>query len=194
MNLKLAFDTETTGLPDWKVPSDSLHQPHIVQIAANLIDIDDDYKTVNSMNMIIKPDGWLIPPLEDDANVHGITTEYALEVGIPEDVALTAFIEMWALRPTIIYNKTFDQRIIRIALKRFMPELLEPWKNQECECVMKMAKDIMQLEPKGRFGWKSPKLTHAFEHFTGKEMKNAHDAVGDIEAMIGVYRAIKSAA
>nr|WP_299241463.1 hypothetical protein [uncultured Halomonas sp.] len=36
----LFFDTETTGLPDWKVPSDSEHQPHLVQLAAVLADDD----------------------------------------------------------------------------------------------------------------------------------------------------------
>ena len=33
MNLVCAYDTETTGLPDWKNPSDSHHQPHLSAIA-----------------------------------------------------------------------------------------------------------------------------------------------------------------
>jgi DNA polymerase-3 subunit epsilon len=40
MTYKLAFDTETTGIPDWKMPSESEYQPHLVQLAAILVDAD----------------------------------------------------------------------------------------------------------------------------------------------------------
>ena len=39
MNLALFYDTETTGLPDFKAPSEAQHQPHIVQLAALLVDL-----------------------------------------------------------------------------------------------------------------------------------------------------------
>ncbi len=34
----LAYDTETTGLPDWNKPSDDPGQPRITQLAAELFD------------------------------------------------------------------------------------------------------------------------------------------------------------
>ena len=52
MNLKIFYDTETQGLPDFKAPSDAEHQPHIVQIACALVDCDAR-KTVASMDVIV---------------------------------------------------------------------------------------------------------------------------------------------
>lgn len=59
MNLLLVFDTETTGLPDWKKPSGSDEQPHIVQLAAHLVD-DDDRKIIHTIDHVVKPNGWEI--------------------------------------------------------------------------------------------------------------------------------------
>lgn len=38
MNPALFFDTETTGLPLFEQPSEDPRQPHIVQLAACLVD------------------------------------------------------------------------------------------------------------------------------------------------------------
>ena len=90
MNIKLFYDTETTGLPDFKAPSESAHQPHIVQLAALLVDMDTR-ETIQSMDVICRPDGWTIP--DEVAAVHGITTEHAAEVGIPESMTPFHFLD-----------------------------------------------------------------------------------------------------
>src|ERR1051326_4611342 len=56
----LFFDTETTGKYEFGLPPDDHRQPHIVQLAALLS--DDSGKEIASMNAIIRPDGFIIPP------------------------------------------------------------------------------------------------------------------------------------
>lgn len=192
MNTALFYDTETTGLPNWKQPSDDPSQPHLVQLGAILCDIDTA-EIVQSLDLIIKPDGWLIP--DEVAEIHGITTEKAMEVGVSEELAIDLFLEMRGKALRVAHNKTFDQRIIRIALKRYgySEDLMGAWAEKDDHvCTMLMSKPVMQLEPKGRYGWKNPKLEEAYKHFTGKDLENAHTAMADAKACMEVYFALQN--
>jgi DNA polymerase-3 subunit epsilon len=197
MNLKLFYDTETTGLPDFKAPSESAHQPHIVQLAALLVDMDTR-ETIQSMDVIIRPDGWTIP--EEVAAVHGITTEHAAEVGIPESMAVSMFMELWSGRNRVAHNQQFDPRIVRIALMRYVDtEAADIWKEGAAECTAIMAAPICQLPPTAKMvragfnKFKTPNLGEAYRHFTGNELVNAHSAMADVLACRDVYFAIKGA-
>lgn len=187
-NLKLIFDTETTGLPDWKEPSDSPQQPHLVQLAAHLVDVDAE-KVIQTLDVVIKPEGWVIP--QEVTDIHGITTEYAIRVGVPEKLALEMFLSMWDGRTRVAHNTTFDNRIIRIGTKRYFGEDIQTtWKEGEYECTSLLSKPIMKMEPKGRYGFKMPKLEEAYLHFTGKKLENAHTAIADVNACMEVYFSI----
>lgn len=181
MNIGLFFDTETTGLPVWNRPSGTDMQPHIVQLAAILVDLDTR-KVLQSIDVIVKPDGWTIP--EETVEVHGITNELANEVGIPESAVLGMFINLWnQCNLRIAHNTTFDNRIIRIALKRYMPNLIsdEVWKDKDSYyCTLINFRKI-----KG--GKKGHTLIEAFEYFTGLELENAHNAMADAIACKEVY-------
>lgn len=182
MNI-IVFDTETTGLPDWKAPSGGETQPHIVQLAAHVVNVAER-KIIQTMDVIIKPDGWEIP--EEVAAIHGITTEYALEVGIPEKLALEMFLAMWDGRTRVAHNTTFDNRIIRIATKRFSDEdTVAAWKDGEYECTARLSRPIVKLEKS-----KIPTLGEAYEHFTGNEFVDAHKAIADTNACLDVYYGI----
>ncbi|MGT2505722.1 hypothetical protein [Cupriavidus basilensis] len=58
----LFYDTETSGLPQWSLPSEDPSQPHITQIAAELHD-EDTGTTLAFMDLLIRPDGWTIPKI-----------------------------------------------------------------------------------------------------------------------------------
>lgn len=196
MNLIFAFDTETTGLPEWRSPSDAPFQPHIVQLGAVLADAETG-NTIQSMDVIVKPDGWTIP--QEAADVHGITNEMAHAVGISEEVALDMFINMWHRRLRVAHNQSFDERIIRIAMKRYNDHYLDDWKEGDKRCTALMAKPIMALPPTEKMKnssfrntFKTPNLTEAYAFFTGKALENAHSAMPDALACLEVYRAIKA--
>lgn len=201
----LFYDTETTGLPIFDQPSDHPDQPHIVQLAALLVDADTR-NIINSMDVIIRPNGCSIP--DEASKVHGITTEHAAAVGIEEKTALDMFMALWAGpgRLRVAHNEQFDARILRIALKRFFdgPDEVLPesdvWKSGKAECTARLATPICALPPTERmraarrFHHKTPNLGEAYRHFTGKELENAHSALADVQACMAIYFAIKDQA
>lgn len=193
MNTIIFYDTETTGLPNWSVPSEDESQPHLVQLGFVVCNADTK-EVIKEVEVIIKPEGWVIP--EEVAAIHGITTDKALEVGISEIDAIQMLLDEYLIYSAdrVAHNKTFDQRIIRIGLKRYgySAEVIEQWADKDSHhCTMTMAKPLMQLLPKNRYGFKSPKLEEAYEHYTGKKLENAHTALADAKACMEIYFAIK---
>jgi len=186
-NLLLFFDTETSGLPLWDKPSEEPNQPHIVQLTALLVDpasknASGGAGVVQSMNVIIKPEGWEIPA--EVTAIHGLTTEYAKRVGVPEAVALKLFLELWSGRTRVGHVQSFDARIIRIATKRYCDEaVINAWKEGPAQCTAALAKPIMGMK-------KFPKLSEAYRHFFQKELEGAHSALADTMACMEVFFAL----
>jgi DNA polymerase-3 subunit epsilon len=92
----LGLDTETTGLPDFRAPSDADHQPHLVQLAMVLL--DDDLTERASVSMIVRPEGWTSGP--EALAAHGITEEIATRCGVPEKVGRPRS-RIWPMRPAL---------------------------------------------------------------------------------------------
>lgn len=196
MSLILFFDTETTGLPDFKAPSDAEHQPHIVQLAASLVE-EDTRRSVASIDLIVQPDCWTIP--DDVAAIHGITTERALAQGVPEGFAVEALLRLWHLcERRVAHNEQFDARILRIGFKRHADETLaDEWKAGAAECTARMATPICNLPPTAKMVAanlnkpKTPNLGEAYRHFFGEDFADAHSARADVNACIAVYFAVQ---
>lgn len=194
MSALLFFDTETTGLPIWKEPSEDPSQPHIVQLAASLID-SETRKTIAAIDLIVKPDGWVIP--EETIAVHGITNEYANKYGIYEKPVIDLFYDLHSRADVrIAHNETFDARIARIAMKRYgyADADCDQFKAVTSECTMWLSLPICKLPKAKGGGFKQPKLSEAYEYFLNKPLENAHSARADVDACIAVYFAIKDKA
>jgi DNA polymerase-3 subunit epsilon len=185
MKLALFYDTETTGLPLFKEPSEHPDQPHIVQLAACLVDLDTR-NTIASMDVIVQPSGFTIS--DEVAAIHGITTEHAMDVGIPEKMALDMLMALWNERLRIGHNESFDARIVRIAQSRFgkSESELTLWKAGQAECTCWMARPHTKLEKN-----KLPKLGEAYQHFIGAPMEHAHSAMADVQGCMAVYFAMQ---
>lgn len=205
MNTAIFYDTETQGLPDFKAPSEAEHQPHIVQLAAALVDLYGRQIT-ESMDVIVRPDGWVISA--EVSAIHGITHEMAMDVGIPEKDAVEQFLALMRdtdanamcppFRQRIAHNEQFDARIIRIALMRYFgEELANEFRAAPASCTMRAATQIVKAPPTekmravGRHHFKNPNLGECVRHFFDRELKGAHNAMVDVQACIDVYFAIQ---
>ncbi|OWQ92000.1 hypothetical protein CDN99_06475 [Roseateles aquatilis] len=196
MSLIIFFDTETTGLPDFKAPSEAPHQPHLTQIGAILVD-EDTREELETLDVLVKPDGWEIG--EEAAALTGITTERALAEGIPEAEAVDRFMAMHAKAAgRIAFNEAFDCRILRIALMRYRdPEQADAWKTAPALCAATASTSICKLPPTAkmiavrRHHPKTPKLSEAYEFFTGRQLVGAHSAIVDVRALMAVWWAIQ---
>ncbi len=123
MNRVVFYDTETTGLPLFKQPSEHPDQPHIVQLGACLVDIDTR-KVLSTIDVMCKPDGWLIP--DEVAAIHGITTEMAGDLGVPESLAVEMLLDLVGERTRIGHNERGAHRV-HAPLRAQPGRCLEGW-------------------------------------------------------------------
>ena len=201
MSLILPYDTETTGL-HYGFKSKSLtdpSHPHLVQVSALIVDTET--KRVNqSINLVVRPDGWEIP--EEAANVHGITTEYAEAWGSAEKSVLDIFLELWLGGLTqplerIAHNAAFDKNVITTTIARHYGqcELLDAWTSGRDFCTMQAAKPIVNAQTKphattGKTRIKFPNLIETYEYFFGEKFDKAHTANADVVATMNIYFAL----
>ncbi len=189
----LFFDTETTGLPLFREPSEDDRQPHIVQFAALLM--DEDQNEHASVNVICQPDGWDIP--EESSSIHGIYHDMAVKCGIRENLICEIYKDLILRADKIVaHNISFDMRIMRIALLRSGMEKQEEEelaKVAQSYCTMKASSPILRLPPTGKmmsYGfttYKSPKLSEAIKFFFDEDIEGAHNAFVDVKACARLY-------
>lgn len=190
----LALDTETTGLPDFRSPSNAPHQPHLVQLA--MILIDDDDAEAACVDLIIKPEGWVISP--EATAIHGISHEKAMRVGVSEKVAARIYANLMyglgAPVTALAHNAPFDLRIMRIAMLR--AGLTKEWldaREVASFCTMRAATPIINLPPTPKMiaaGFNKPKsanLGECIRHFFDEALDGAHNALVDVRACVRVY-------
>ncbi len=176
----LIFDTETTGIPHNKSAplTDLDNWPRLVQLAWQLH--DSTGKLLSRNNSIIRPDGFDIPFKSEQ--VHGISTQRALEEGRELDVVLAEFRKDLERTQLLVgHNIEFDINIIGAEFIR---------RNLATEIFLALAKldtgisaiEFCQL-PGGIGGkLKMPRLTELHEKLFGKNFEDAHDASYDVAA------------
>lgn len=180
MSTILFFDTETTGIVNFKLPSDHPSQPNLVQLAAELHDAEKNIR--GSINLIIKPEGWEIPV--EASNVHGITTEHAHKYGVRLFDALAMFESLVGVADLVVaHNINFDKTVIRAANAR--KNVVSSLGAKPDYCTMQAATNIVKIP--GKYGFKWPQLAEAHRYFTGEDFDGAHDALVDVKACARVF-------
>ena len=185
----LIFDTETSGFPR-KRPLTDKTQPRILQLAWLLFDKSGEEYTVldKCAKYVRTPPGFTIDPAA--AAVHGITPLKLQSEGVAPLMALSAFAKAFqAANGYIVGHKLqFDLKMLEITCAQHKVAY-DNFKFNGTFCTMLASVDICKLT--GRYGkYKLPKLTEAYAHIIGKEMENAHDALGDVLATFEVYKAL----
>lgn len=181
--MKLFFDTETTGKADFRAEPNAPHQPRIVQLAAILT--DHTGLESQSINLVIKPEGWEIP--KEASDIHGITTQFATQIGVPIRYALKVFRCFWnASELAVAHNSDFDLLMLDCEFFRHAGGRVSWGDPKDTFCTMKNMTPICQLP--GNYGkYKWPKLQEAHRHCFGVEFDGAHDALADVRACAKVY-------
>ena len=182
----LFFDTETTGLPkNWKAPVTDLDNwPRLVQLAYLVYDFEGNL--IHSCNEIVKPNGFAIPL--DSSNIHGITTEKAIQRGsVISDVFELFNIHLKRAQVIVAHNMAYDEKIIGSELIRSGLENLID--EKEKICTMESTVELCKID--GPYGFKWPKLEELHRFLFKHDFEGAHDAMADIQATAKCFWELK---
>lgn len=174
----LFFDTETTGIPkDYKAPcTNTDNWPRLIQLGWLLTDAAG--RILSEGNHIVRPDGFEIPKAASD--VHGITTEFALENGQPLlDVIFAFGADLNQADCVVGHNLDYDLHIVGAEYVRLGYDSRIMFARPTL-CTMQATIQFCNIP--GRFGPKWPKLMELYTKLFGQEFDGAHDAMADILA------------
>lgn len=182
----LFFDTETSGMIERELPATHEDQPRLVQLAAILT--DEVLHRQAQLSVTIRPEGHVFDP--GAVKVHGITENHAERFGVSLRAALDLFRDLCAQVTTAVaHNIEFDLAVLETQYQRFGLE--NPLNRLQHECTMAMTKPICMLDSRRGMGFKAPTLSEAHQHFFGRPVEHAHEALADTEACLEIFRAVR---
>ena len=181
----LTFDTETTGIYNFKSKMEDPAQPNLVQLAWCMAENVED-EDLEWRNLIIYPENWDVPPAA--TAIHGISTNRAKTEGIPLEDALLLFTDDLNKTKTIIaHNLNFDLNVMKSVFYRkgiAFPSL--DGKNRFCTMLSSM--NILKIPASWGNGYKWPRLDESYRFLVDEYgFEGAHDALNDVRACWKVY-------
>lgn len=174
----LVFDTETSAIPDFKMPADHPDQPRLASVSFILC--NESFGIVARVDALIKPDGWMMSP--EAAEKTGLTDLILENEGIPVRQVLDLYSELVnAGYIAVAHHAQFDCKIMRGELRRAgMDDRFEVTKQI---CTMRGMAEQCRLPAKNNRGYKWPRLAEAYYHAThGKDLAGAHKSINDAYA------------
>lgn len=182
----LIFDTETTGMVQFRKPPEDATQPDLIQLGMLLVDTVDWQPRARHSTLVRLAEGVRIEPGAKEA--HGISEEDCARFGVAPIVACSLFNQACMQADVIVaHNLAFDVSIMKTALFRIgnKPHRLD---GRQLVCTKETSTDVLKLP--GKYGYKWPTLAEAYLHYTGKTIEGAHDALVDTEACLEVFRGL----
>ena len=200
----LVFDSETTGLSKTQIISPStIHLwPHVVQFSYIVFDTESN-KIVKIKDSIIKvPDGFTIT--EENAKIHGITTEISLAKGTSLLPVLEEFFADFDSADHIVgHNVSFDINMIKAELQRLImnssDKKIEDYlttinTSTKFYCTMQETIELCAIELKDKYGRsykKFPKLVELYQKMFGVTPKNLHNSLNDVIVCLRCFIKLK---
>lgn len=184
----LIFDTETSGLPNYREPSDHPDQPHIIEMAWTLYAADGE--PLEHFDAIVNP-GMPFVIHEEAGAVHNITHEMIEAEGIPAADMLKLFLAAVELADQVsAFNTTFDLRMVRITAARLTQEKWDCPIPKHCTMSGTNAYiKTLKAKPDG-YKW-PPTLGQAMGIVFNEEMPEAHRARPDCDAAACLYHELQ---
>jgi DNA polymerase-3 subunit epsilon len=185
----LLFDTETTGLLDKYAPLDSDLQPDCVEIA--MVMLDDDLNTICELSSLVIPNKEIAPEAFEK---HRISHEMCEEYGMSRRLMCAVF-QNYAKRADVIvaHNIDFDMKLM---LSAFAKEKVssEAVRNKQTYCTKLATTPICKIPSPFKPGdYKWPTLMEAYCDLVDPAgFPDAHRAMADVKACVGVLRALKT--
>lgn len=189
----LIFDTETTGVPDFKKPADDPSQPRLCSVAACLV--NGDGEIVDEFYSLVNPKGWseeTIARAADAFAINGLTMERLRDEGDSIDAILGRL--RWLQERSegvATYGITFDTKMVRSERRRLGLE--DHYGSRPTFCVQRAAVNLCKIPPtekmmaSGRKWFKTPNLTEAVSILLGETLEGAHDALADTKATVKLF-------
>ena len=200
----LVFDSETTGLSKTQIISPStMHLwPHVVQFSYIVFDTESN-EIVKIKDSIIKvPDGFTIT--EENAKIHGITTEISLTKGTSLLPVLEEFFADFDSSDHIVgHNVSFDINMIKAELQRLIMNssdkklqeyLTKINTSTKFYCTMQETIELCAIELKDKYGRpykKFPKLVELYQKMFGVTPKNLHNSLNDVIVCLRCFIKLK---
>lgn len=196
----LFIDTETSGMPNFKAPSDAPEQPHLLQLAAILTDDDCTVQRGLLCTLLAVPEDVRIEP--EAQAVHGITGDTCRRNGVPLRTALNLLFAWGRLASRkVAHSANFDRKILRIAATRAGYDRATEIDSfdQGWFCTMMAARPVLKLPMlNGKKGTRFPSLVDCLDglieggvHSMDRVAGAAHDALWDVRACRRVYHALQ---
>ena len=200
----LVFDSETTGLSKTQIISPStIHLwPHVVQFSYIVFDTESN-EIVKIKDSIIKvPDGFTIT--EENAKIHGITTEISLVKGVDLLPVLEEFFADFDSADHIVgHNVSFDINMIKAELQRLImnssDKKLQDYlttinTSTKFYCTMQETIELCGIEMKDKYGRsykKFPKLVELYQKMFNVTPKNLHNSLNDVIVCLRCFIKLK---
>ena len=200
----LVFDSETTGLSKTQIISPStIHLwPHVVQFSYIVFDTESN-KIVKIKDSIIKvPDGFIIT--EENAKIHGITTEISLAKGTSLLPVLEEFFADFDSADHIVgHNVSFDINMIKAELQRLImnssDKKIEDYlttinTSTKFYCTMQETIELCAIELKDKYGRsykKFPKLVELYQKMFGVTPRGLHNSLNDVIVCLRCFIKLK---